>query len=73
MRSIVNISVPEKVKKEMELAVKQGGFASKSEFIRDLMRLWREEQLLKEIRQSQREFARGKGKLLRSLKDLRSA
>lgn len=72
MRSIVNISVPEKVKKEMEFAVKQGGFASKSEFIRDLMRLWREEQLLKEIRQSQREFAQGKGKLLKSLKDLRS-
>lgn len=71
MRSIINISVPRQVKEEMETAVKKGGFASKSEFVRDLMRLWKEEQLLKELRQSQREFAQGKGKLLKSLKSLR--
>jgi Arc/MetJ-type ribon-helix-helix transcriptional regulator len=71
MRAIINISVPQEVKKEMETAVKQGGFATKSEFVRDLMRLWRQEQILKELRQSQQEFARGKGKLLKSLKDLR--
>lgn len=71
MRAIINISVPQEVKKEMETAVKQGGFATKSEFVRDLMRLWKQEQILKELRQSQQEFARGKGKLLKSLKDLR--
>lgn len=71
MRSIINISVPQKVKEEIETAVKQGGFATKSEFVRDLMRLWREEQLVKELKQSQREFALGKGKILKSLKDLK--
>jgi len=71
MRAIINISVPQTVKEEMEVAVKQGGFATKSEFVRDLMRLWKQEQILKELRQSQQEFVRGKGKLLKSLKDLR--
>lgn len=71
MRSIINISLPQEMKKEMEMAVKQGGFATKSEFVRDLMRLWKQEQLLKELRQSQQEFVRGKGKILKSLKDLR--
>lgn len=71
MRAIINISVPQTVKEEMEVAVKQGGFATKSEFVRDLMRLWRQEQILKDLRQSQQEFVRGKGKLLKSLKDLR--
>lgn len=71
MRSIINISVPTVVKKEVEQAVKKGGYASKSEFIRDMLRLWKEEQLLQELRESQREIARGKGKTLRSLKDLR--
>lgn len=71
MRAIINISVPQEVKKEMETAVKQGGFATKSEFVRNLMRLWKQEQLLKELRQSQREFPRGKGKVLKSLKNLR--
>jgi Arc/MetJ-type ribon-helix-helix transcriptional regulator len=73
MRAIINISVPQEVKKEMDIAVKQGGFSTKSEFVRDLMRLWRQEQILKELRQSQQEFARGKGKILKSLKDLRQS
>ena len=71
MRTILNISVPQKVKEEIETAVKEGGFATKSEFVRDLMRMWKQEQLLKELRQSQQDFAKGKGKLLKSLKDLR--
>jgi len=71
MRSIVNISLPTDVKKDVARAVKKGGYATTSEFFRDLIRLWKEDQLLKELRQSQREFARGKGKLLKSLKDLR--
>ncbi len=71
MRAIMNISVPQKVKEEIEIAVKKGGFVTKSEFIRDLIRLWKEERLFQELKQSQRDVAKGKGKILRTLKDLR--
>ncbi|OGE82373.1 MAG: hypothetical protein A3B10_02760 [Candidatus Doudnabacteria bacterium RIFCSPLOWO2_01_FULL_44_21] len=63
--------MPQVLKKEVEEAVKKGGYATKSEFVRDLMRLWKEEQLLQELRESQTQIARGRGKVLRSLKDLR--
>jgi len=71
MRNIINISLPKELSKEVEKAMKSGRYASKSEFFRDLIRLWQEEQLLQELRKSQKEIAAGKGKILRSLKDLR--
>lgn len=71
MRAIINISVPEKMKTEIEEAVKVGGYATKSEFLRDVLRFWKEHSAVASIRQSQKEFAQGKGKTLRSLKDLR--
>jgi putative addiction module CopG family antidote len=71
MREIINISLPKELSKEVEKAMKSGRYASKSEFFRDLIRLWQEEQLLQELRKSQKEIAAGKGKVLRSLKDLR--
>ena len=72
MRSIINISLPNALDAAVDREVKRGKYASKSEFFRDLLRLWREEQLLRELRDSQRDIARGKGKILRSLKDLRT-
>jgi Arc/MetJ-type ribon-helix-helix transcriptional regulator len=71
MRNIVNISLPAELNREVEKAIKSGDFASKSEFFRHLLRLWKEEQVLRELRDSQREIAQGKGKTLKSLKDLR--
>ncbi len=71
MRNIVNISLPKELNKEVEKAVKSGRYASKSEFFRDLIRLWQEQKLLDEIMESEKEFVEGKGKVLRSLKDLR--
>ncbi len=71
MRNIVNISLPAELKREVEKAVGTGQYATKSEFFRHLLRLWREEQLLQELREGQREIARGKGKILKSLKTLR--
>lgn len=71
MRSIINISLPKELTKEVEKAVQSGQYASKSEFFRSLLRLWKEQQLLEEILESEKEFAQGKGKILRSLKDLR--
>lgn len=70
MRTVINISLPKKMAAGVEQAVKQGNYASKSEFFRDMLRLWEEEQLLKGLRESQKEIAAGKGKILKSLKQL---
>ena len=70
MRQIVNISLPKETVKMIKEEVKSGGFASVSEFMRHIIRLWRTEKLAGEIRQSEGEYAAGKGKVLKSLKDL---
>lgn len=71
MRNIVTISLPKQLDEQIEKEVKTGKFASKSEFIRSLIRLWQEEQVLKDLRQSKKEIAAGLGKELKSLRDLR--
>jgi len=72
MRNIVSISLPRQLDEQIEKEVKTGKFASKSEFIRSLIRLWQqEEQILKDLRRSEKEIAGGLGKELKSLKDLR--
>ena len=71
MRSIMNISMPTKVKAEIEEAVKEGGFATTSEFFRHLIRLWNTHKLAEELREERKNFEAGKGKVLRSLRDLR--
>lgn len=71
MRSIINISLPASLAEEVKKEVKAGKFASTSEFFRHLWRLWNEEKVYREVEQSRREFAQGKGKILKSLKDLR--
>ena len=72
MRNIVNISLPPELDKVVVDAVKKGKFATKSEFFRMLVRLWEEGKLVEDIERSLRELKSGKGKLLRSLADLRS-
>jgi len=71
MRSIINISLPENQKKEVEKIVKQENFATKSEFFRYLLRLWQEQKLFNELKEEKQEILQGKGKLLKSLKALR--
>lgn len=71
MRSIINISVPQKLKKEVEAEIKRGGYATTSEFFRDLLRLWKQQHLLEDLVASRKEISRGKGKVLQSLKALR--
>lgn len=71
MRNIVNISLPPKLVEEVEGSVKRGHFSSKSEFFRMLLRLWMEGKLVEELEESRAELFKGKGKMLRSLKDLR--
>lgn len=71
MRNIVNISLPEQMVKAVEDGIKKEHFSSKSEFFRSLLRSWMEEKLLKELNESRNELRNGKGKLLKSLRDLR--
>ncbi len=71
MRNIVNISVPAEMARDIKREVKAGKFASTSEFMRHLIRVWNTEQLMRDIEQSRKEIVAGKGKVLRSLKNLR--
>ena len=71
MREVVNISLPKELNRSVEELVKKGKYATKSEFFRDLLRLWIEGKILRELAESRKELAVGRGKLLRSLKDLR--
>ena len=71
MRSVVNISLPASLNKIVNATISQGHYASKSEFFRNLLRLWIEGSLYDEVEDSRGELRSGKGKLLKSLKDLR--
>jgi len=70
MRNIITISMPSSVKSNVDNIMKEYKYASMSELFRDAIRSLEETQLIKSIEQSEREFAMGKGKKLRSLKDL---
>ncbi|MFZ2152769.1 MAG: ribbon-helix-helix domain-containing protein [Microgenomates group bacterium] len=71
MRTIVNISLPSQMATVVNKAVKSGGYATKSEFFRNLIRDWSKNQLLSELKASQKQLKAGKGTLLKSLADLR--
>ena len=71
MRTIINLSLPPKMVAVVEENIKKGNFSSKSEFFRMLLRLWMEGKLVQELEESRKELIKGKGKLLKSLKDLR--
>ena len=72
MRSVINISLSKELALDLEKAVKHGKYSSKSEFLRELIReRMEEEDLWRSVQKSEAEFRAGKGKLLRSLKDLR--
>ena len=70
MRKVINISLPKGLAQTVEKMVKEGQFATRSEFFRDLLRMKIEGKILKELAESRKELAAGKGKLLKSLKDL---
>ena len=71
MRNIINISLPEELNRVVERAVKKGKFATKSEFFRNLIRLWEERKLFTDLQESEKEFKTSKGKKLHSLVNLR--
>jgi len=72
MRSIVNISLSKELSSKLDSMVKKGRYSTKSEFVRDLIRQRiEEEELWVSVQKSEAEFKAGKGRILRSLKDLR--
>lgn len=71
MRAVVNISLPVKLNKVVDDVISEGKYATKSEFFRSLLRLWMEGELAGELEESRKELRSGKGKLLKSLADLR--
>jgi putative addiction module CopG family antidote len=71
MRNIVTISLPKQLDEQIEKEVKTGKFASKSEFVRCLIRMWQEEKLAKEIAEAERDIAAGRVREIKSLKELR--
>jgi Arc/MetJ-type ribon-helix-helix transcriptional regulator len=71
MREVINISMPPQMAKEVKDFVKTGQYISTSEFFRDLLRDWQTGKLLNELHESHQEIVSGKGKILKSLKDLK--
>jgi putative addiction module CopG family antidote len=71
MRTIINISLPEGLNREIEKVIKKGKYSTKSEFIRELLRSHLEDELVRQVEESEREIRAGKGKILKSLHDLR--
>lgn len=69
MRSILNISLPAAMVKDIKQEVKVKKYSSTSEFFRHLVRQWNTERLAEELKQDRLEFERGKGKVLKSLAD----
>ena len=72
MRNIINISLPLKLNQIVDRLTKRGNYATKSEFLRELIReRVAEEDIVVQVKKSEAEFRAGKGRILRSLKDLR--
>ncbi len=71
MRDIINISLPTELAKLVRKEVKAGKYSSVSEFFREILRARLENRILSDLRKSQKQIASGKGKVLKSLKDLR--
>lgn len=71
MREVINISMPSKMAKSVKSVVKDGQYISVSEFFRALLRDWQAGRLLNELNESHQEIVSGKGKVLKSLKNLR--
>lgn len=71
MRTVINISLPAPMVKQVKKTVKDENYATVSEFFRALLREHEKSKILAELQQSQAEIHAGKGKKLTSLKELR--
>lgn len=70
MRDIINISLPREMAQEVRKEAKSGGY-SVSEYVRHILREWKKENLARELHADREQFAKGKGKMISSLRSLR--
>lgn len=70
MRAVLNISLPQTMAEEVKEHVKEGHYATVSEFFRKLVRDWQEERELRDLKASETDFKAGRYRVLKSLKDL---
>ena len=71
MREVINLSLPKAMAQSVDEIVKEGNYATRSEFFRDLLRMWMEGRILRDLAESRKELASGRGRVLKSLKELR--
>jgi len=71
MRQVVNLSLPRGLTKSIDEIVKKENYSTRSEFFRDLLRMWLEGRILRDLVESRKELQEGRGKTLNSLEDLR--
>jgi len=73
MRNIINLSIPEDMNNYIKQEIKENNYTSVSEFFRKLVRDYKEEKLLKELKKDQEEFRKNPNlnSHIKSLKDLR--
>ncbi|GEM_PF-5378858 len=72
MKKVVNfkISLSKTLAKIVEKNLKNGNFATESEFFTYIFRYFLENKVKEEVKESRQEFSSGKGILLNSLKEL---
>ena len=70
MRSVKSISLPPEMIKAIKIATKKDGFATFSEFMRHLIRLWHEEKLYQDVMESEEDYKTGQFKTLNSIAEL---
>ena len=71
MRKILNISLPQSLADYVEKSVKKGKYASKSEFIRDLLRQHSQSETTRQVLKSSTQMKKGLKFPLHSFKDLK--
>lgn len=69
-RDIINISLPKEMAQEVRKEAKSGGY-SVSEYMRHILREWKKENLARELLADREQFAKGKGRVISSLRSLR--
>ena len=67
----MNISLPQQMASLVRDEVNTGKYGSISEFFRELVREWIKQKAINDVKASLKEYKQGKGRVLRSLADLR--
>ena len=72
MRNVINLSLPQELSFSVDRLIKKGRYATKSEFLRELIReRIAEDDLITRVEKSRQEIREGKGRVLKSFRDLR--